>query len=213
MKKKNKTLGITFVIFAITCVIAISLILNKGNIFGHSLVATSDELEVGYVVGEHTLELSIDKEYLSVKDKEEAKLSVLVDGEETDKDVTYESSNEDVATVKDGKVKIVGVGTAKITAKCEDAEDTVEVNGIIPIKTMKFTSTSSSIKVGNDLQLKLQVTPSDASIDTLIYSSSDDETAAVNKNGIVTGRQKGKVTITVYDTYSEIEKSVDLTIR
>lgn len=212
MKKKNKTFSITFVIFIIAAVIAIFIILNKGTVFGHSLVATSGEDEV-YVVSKYELKLSSEKEYLSVKDKEETKLKVLVDGEETTEGVTYESSNEDVATVKDGVVKVVGVGTAKITAKYKDAEDSVEVNGIIPIKSMKFTATSSSIKVGNDLQLKLQVTPSDASIDTLIYSSSDDETAAVNRNGIVTGRQKGNVTITVYDTYTETEKSVNLTIR
>ena len=213
MKKQNKVLGTTFIIFLITALIGIFVVSHKGVIFGHSLVATADELEAGYIVGDHSLELSIEKEYLSVKDKEEANLTVLFDGEETTEGISYETSNEDVATVKDGIVKITGVGTAKITAKKDGAEDTVEINGIIPIKTMKFTATSSSIKVGNDLQLKLQVTPSDASISTLIYSSSDDETAAVNKNGIVTGRQKGKVKITVYDTYTEIEKSVDLTIR
>ena len=213
MEKQNKIFVITLVIFLIAAVIAVCLILNKGNVFGHSLVATSDEVDGEYVVSSHTLELSSDKEYLSVKDEEEAKLSVLLDGEETTEKITYESSNEDVATVKDGVVTAVGVGTATITAKYEGAEDSVEVNGIVPIKTMSFTSTSSSIRVGNDLQLKLKVTPSDASIDTLIYSSSDDETAAVNKNGIVTGRQKGKVTITVFDTYTETEKSVNLTIR
>lgn len=213
MKKQSKTLGITFVIFIVVALIAIALISNKGNVFGHSLVPTSDEPNGIYTVGEHTLELSCDKEYLSVKDDEEAKLSVLLDGEETSEEVTYTSSNEKVAKVKNGVVTAVGVGNATITAKCKDAEDSVEVTGIIPIKTMKFTATSSSIKVGNDLQLKLQVTPSDASIDTLIYSSSDDETAAVNKNGIVTGRQKGKVTITVVDTYTGTEKSVNLTIR
>lgn len=213
MKKQNKTLGTAFVVFMIVALVAIALISNKGNVFGHSLVATSDEANGLYVVGDHTLELSCDKEYLSVKDDEEAKLSVLLDGEETTEKVTYTSSNEDVATVKDGVVTAVGVGTATITAKCKDAEDSVEVTGIIPIKTMKFTATSSSIKVGNDLQLKLQVTPSDASIDTLLYSSSDDETAAVNKNGIVTGKQRGKVTITVFDTYTETEKSVSLTVK
>ena len=213
MKKQNKVLFVTFVIFVLTAVIGISIILNKGNIFGHSLVATSNEKEGEYIVGDHTLELSIEKEYLSVKDKEEAKLSVLLDGEETTEKITYESSNEDVVTVKDGVVTAVGTGTATVTAKCKGAEDTVEVYAIVPIKTMKFTSTSSSIKVGNDLQLKLQVTPSDASIDTLLYSSSDDETASVNKNGIVTGRQRGKVTITVHDTYTDTEKSVNLTIR
>lgn len=213
MKKQNKVLGITFVIFLITAVIGISLIFNKGNIFGHSLVATSDEAKGLFTLSSHTIELSSDKEFLSVKDNETAQLTVLVDGEEKTENITYESSNKDVATVKNGVVTVVGVGSATITAKYEDAVDSVEVTGIIPIKTMKFTSTSSSIKVGNDLQLKLQVTPSDASIDTLIYSSSDDETAAVNKNGIVTGRQRGKVTITVYDTYTETEKSVNLTIR
>lgn len=213
MEKQNKVFVITLVIFLIAAVIGLSLILNKGNIFGHSLVATSDEANGGYVVTEHTLELSSDKEYLSVSDKEKAKLSVLLDGEEPTEEVTYETSNKEVAAVEDGVVTIKGVGSATITAKCEDAEASVEVTGIIPIKTMKFTSTSSSIRVGNDLQLKLQVTPSDASIDTLIYSSSDDETAAVNKNGIVTGRQRGNVTITVYDTYTETEKSVNLTIR
>ena len=212
MKKKNKTFRTTFVIFIIALIICILIILNKGVIFGHSLVAMSDE-GGEYVVSKYDLKLSTDKEYLSVNDKDEANLTVLIDGEETTEGVTFESSNEDVATVKDGIVKAVGVGTAQITAKYKDAEDTVEVNGIVPIKTMKFTATSSSIKVGNDLQLKLQVTPSDASIDTLIYSSSDDETAAVNKNGIVTGRQKGAVTITVHDTYTDEEKSVNLTIR
>lgn len=213
MEKQNKIFIITLAIFVIVAVIAICLILNKGTVFGHSLVATSDNPDEQYVSSDHTLEIALDKEYLSVKDDEETKISALLDGEETTEEITYESSDKDVATVKDGVVKITGVGTAEITAKCKDAVDKVEVNGIIPIKTMSFTSTSSSIKVGNDLQLKLQVTPSDASIDTLIYSSSDDETAAVNKNGIVTGKQKGKVTITVYDTYTEKEKSVNLTIR
>ena len=212
MKKKNKTFRNTFIIFIIAVIIGGCIILNKGTIFGHSLVATSDDGEE-YVVSKYDLKLSIDKEYLSVKGKDEAKLTVLVDGEEKSEDITYESSNEKVATVKDGVVKAVGTGTATITARYKDAVDTVEVNGIVPITSMKFTATSSSIKVGNDLQLKLQVTPSDASIDTLIYSSSDDEVAAVNKNGIVTGRQKGKVTITVHDTYTDEEKSVNLTIR
>ena len=150
---------------------------------------------------------------MSVKDEEESKLTVLLDGAETLEDIEYVSSNEEVAIVENGVVKAIGVGNATITAKYEGAEDTVDVKGIIPIENIKFTSTSSSIRVGNQLQLKLQVTPSDANIDTLIYSSSDDETATVNKNGIVTGKTKGKVVITVHDTYTGEDKSVKLTIR
>lgn len=212
MEKQNKTLIITLIIFIITAVIALCLILNKGKVFGHSLVSIEENnQEESKIV--HTIELSSEKEYLSVKDKEESKLSVLLDGAETAENIEYVSSNEDVAIVENDAIKAIGVGNATITAKYEGAEDSVDVQGIIPIETIKFTSTSSSIRVGNELQLKLQVTPSDASIDTLIYSSSDDETATVNKNGIVTGKSKGKVIITVHDLYTGEEKSVKLTIR
>ena len=64
-----------------------------------------------------------------------------------------------------------------------------------------------------DLQMKLKVTPNDASMDTLTYTSSDEEIATVNANGIVTGISAGKVTITVHDSYTDAEKSVNLTIR
>lgn len=209
MEKENKALIISIVIFVIVAVIALCLVLNKGKVFGKSLVATTENAKTAsYVV-----ELSSDKEYLSAKDSETATLKVLVNGTETTEGVEYTSSDEEVLTVKDGIVTAVGVGNATITVKYEGVEDTVDIKGITPIKNMKFTSTSSSIRVGNELQLKLQVTPSDASIDTLIYSSSDDETATVNKNGIVTGKQKGKVTITLHDTYTGEEKSVNLTIR
>lgn len=210
MEKQNKALIISIIIFIIAAVIALCLVLNKGKVFGKSLVSTTSD---GKESVSHVIELSTDKEYLSAKDNEEVTLKVLVDGIETTEDVEYTSSNEEVLVVENGIVKAVGVGHATITAKYEGAEDTVDIKGIIPIKNMKFTSTSSSIRVGNELQLKLQVTPSDASIDSLIYSSSDDETATVNKNGIVTGKQKGKVTITLHDAYTGEEKSVNLTIR
>lgn len=212
MEKQNKTFIITLVIFIIAAVIALCLVLNKGKVFGYSLVSIDSNNQKESKVA-HMLELYSEKEYLSAPDEEESKLTVLLDGVECEENIEYVSSNEDVATVENGIVKAVGVGNATITAKYEGAEDTVEVKGIVPIENIKFTATSSSIRVGNQLQLKLQVTPSDASIDTLIYSSSDDETATVNKNGIVTGKTKGKVVITVHDTYTGEEKSVKLTIR
>ena len=61
--------------------------------------------------------------------------------------------------------------------------------------------------------MKLIANPSDASIETLKYESSDETIATVNSNGIVTRVAPGNVTITVKDIYSEIEKSVKLTIK
>ena len=78
---------------------------------------------------------------------------------------------------------------------------------------MSFTTTNSTVRVGKDLQMKLQVTPSNASLDTLSYESSDEEIATVDSSGIVTGVAPGKVKITVYDSFTETEKTVNLTIR
>ena len=102
---------------------------------------------------------------------------------------------------------------ATVTAKKGELTATTDIHVIKPIKSMNLTSTSKSIKVGNDLQLKLTTTPSDGSIETLTYTSSDESIATVNANGIVTGVSKGKVTITVHDDYTDKEKSVTLTIK
>lgn len=209
MKSENKALIISIVVFVIVAIIALCLILNKGKVFGKSLVATTDNVEVEAT----DIELSLDKEYISYKDNEEATLSVTVNGSEVSEGVEYTSSDETIATVENGVITAVGSGKAKITVKYKEVEKSIDIESIVPISNMKFTATSSSIKVGNQLQLKLQVSPTDASIDTLIYSSSNDEIATVNKNGIVTGVQKGQVTITLLDTYSGEEKSVNLTIR
>lgn len=210
---KTKTLVVTIIIFVIVALIALGLVLCKGKILGYSLVKI-EEVEEEEETPTYVVAAEVEQEYISAKDEEETSITVTVDGVETTEGLTFESSDEEIATVdENGTVTAVAVGSATITVTYEDASDTVDVKCITPIKSITFTSTSSSVKVGNDLQLKLQTSPSDASIDTLIYSSSNDEIATVNKNGIVTGVAAGKVTITVYDTYTGIEKSVNLTIR
>ena len=81
------------------------------------------------------------------------------------------------------------------------------------IKSMTFTSTNSTVRIGKDLQMKLQTSPSNAYVKGLEYTSSDDSIAVVDSSGIVTGVSEGSVTITVYDPYTELEKSVKLTIK
>lgn len=212
MKKQDKALMFSILIFVIAAIIALVIILNKGSMFTKSIVeGKSGGSEISAEAP--LIQIEADKEYLSVKEKEKATLTVKADGAVVTEGVEYVSSDEAVATIEDGIVTPVGVGSVTVTAKYKGGESTTDLKVINPIKSMKFTATSSTIRVGNDLQLKLQVTPSDASIDTLIYSSSNDEIATVNKNGIVTGVQRGQVTITLLDEYTGAEKSVKLTIR
>lgn len=222
-KNKNnsvKILPISIIIFIIISVIAVIIILNKGNIGAYSLVkieaSTDSETGTMETVEEpkDKMEISIEKKYLSSKSKESEEISVLINGEAIDiSEVELKSSNEDVIAIKDGVAKAVSVGKATITATKDDLTATVDLRAIIPITSITFSTTNSTIRVGKSLQMKLIAKPSDASIETLKYESSDEEIATVNSNGIVTGVSPGNVTITVKDVYSDIEKSVKLTIK
>ncbi len=221
-KKKSrsvKILPISIILFIFLAVCALLIILNKGKVAGYSLVKMETSLEAGNIVSEEeakkdTMEISVEKKYLSTKSKETTRITVLVNGEEVDlSEIELTSSNEDAIEIEEGIAKAVKVGKSTITATKEDLTATIDLRAILPIKSMTFSAPKETFRVGKPVQMKLIATPSDASIESLKYESSDEKIATVNSNGIVTGVSAGKVTITVIDTYSGIEKSVSVTIK
>lgn len=209
----KKALIISICIFVIVGMCALLLILNKGHIGKIGLVKLEDVSSEGEGVVIPKLEIATDVQYLSSKSKEESILTAKLDGQVVTEGITYKSSDETIAKIEDGKVVAVKDGKVTITGTYDGQTATTEIHVITPIKNINFTSTSRSIRVGRELQMKLKVTPSDADISTLKYTSSDDQIATVNANGIVTGVSEGKVTITVTDEFTGAEKSVNLTIR
>lgn len=210
--KNKKALIISIVVFIIVAVLALYLVLNKGHIGNYGLVSTTAE---GEEIILPKLDIELDKKYLSSKDKKDvAIITATIDGEVVTDSVEYEVSDEEIIEInEDNEIIPVSDGKATVKARYDGIEATAEVEVITPIKSMSFTSTNSTIRVGKDLQLKLKVTPSDAYMDTLTYTSSDESIATVSPDGIVTGIAPGKVTITLFDSYTETEKKVNLTIR
>lgn len=208
----KKSLKISIIVFIIVALIALYLVVNKGHIGNISLVSTGENQE-DVVMPKLTLEL--EKKYLSSKDEDDTcKMTVSIDSEIVTTGVEFVSSNEEVVKINENnEIVPVSDGKAEITARYDGVEATERIEVITPIKSMSFTSTNSTIRVGKDLQLKLKVTPSDAYMDTITYTSSDESIATVSPDGIVTGIAPGKVTITLFDSYTETEKTVNLTIR
>lgn len=207
---EKKLLIASIIIFVLVAVMALGIILSKGTIFGMRLVSlTNAEAEKASKV---ELKMSFAKEFISAKG-EEVSPEVTADGLILSEGFELVSDNEEVAKIVDNKVVGVSEGKANITVKYDGAEATAKVKVIIPMTKMTFTSTSSSIRVGKDLQMKLQMQPSNASVDSITYTSSDESVATVNQNGIVTGVSKGTVTITVHDEYTDTTKTVKLTVK
>lgn len=207
----KKSLKISMIIFIIVALTALYLVINKGHIGSKSLVSTNEDSEA--VMPKLTLEL--EKKYLSSKNEDDTcKMTVSIDSEIVTTGVKFVSSNEEVAKINENnEIVPVSDGKAEITAEYDGVTATEKIEVITPIKTMSFTTTNSTVRVGKDLQLKLKVTPSDADVNTIKYTSSDESIATVSPNGIVTGIAPGKVTITLFDEYTEVEKTVNLTIR
>ncbi|MEG2936258.1 MAG: Ig-like domain-containing protein, partial [Clostridium sp.] len=151
--------------------------------------------------------ISLNKEKLELNKGEEDKLEVTFMPENaTNKKVTWASVDEKIATVKDGKVVAVNPGTTVITVTSADGKlsdtciVTVKESEVPPTKPVAEKITldnhDAKLKIGEKLILKAKITPGEAAMPELGWTSSNEKVATV-KDGVVTAIGEGKVTITV----------------
>ena len=117
----------------------------------------------------------------------------------TNKDVTWASDNETVATIVDGVVTAVAVGTANITVTTVDgsfkATCAVTVNPI-SVKGVALNKTTMTLKVAQADTLVATITPEDAANKEVVWASDNAEVATV-VDGVVTAIALGTANITV----------------
>ena len=141
--------------------------------------------------------LTPDKAKLNVGETQEL-TAVVAPSNATNKTVTWESSDPDVATVKDGVVTAVGKGTATITVTTEDGNYTAActITVKLPVSRVTLNETSTALVVGSTKQLIATVEPANADDSTVIWRSGDTNVATVDQNGNVTAVGVGSTTIT-----------------
>lgn len=118
----------------------------------------------------------------------------------SNKKVKWKSSKKSVATVSSsGKVKGKKLGTAYITAKAKDGSGAYarcKVRVVRKVKKLKLNKYTAKVYVGSTLKLKSYVTPKNASVKKVKWSSSDKTLATVSSSGRVLGVAPGIVKIT-----------------
>ena len=141
--------------------------------------------------------ITLDKTSVSLKVKETVTITATVAPDDaTDKTVTWTSSNEAVATIKDGVVTAVSLGTATITAQAGEKTATCEITvEATPVTGITLNQTSVSLKVNERVTLTATVAPDDATDKTVSWTSSNDDIASVD-DGVVTALKLGTATIT-----------------
>lgn len=116
----------------------------------------------------------------------------------TDKKITWYNSNINVVAVTgNGTLTAVGAGTATIravTSNGNQAECTVKV--IQPVTGISMNWAGYNLNIGTTVQLKVNVSPSNASYPAVTWRSSNTSVAVVDANGLVTARGAGTAKIT-----------------
>ncbi len=140
----------------------------------------------------------------------------VVPSNATDKTVIWTTSDSKIAKVSDGTVTMLSEGTVTITAITQDggysATCTIDVtNDIIEVTGVTLDREYASFAVGDTLTLQAEVTPSNATDKTVVWTTSDSNIATV-VDGTVTGVSMGSVVITattVDGSYSD-QCSIDV---
>ncbi len=116
----------------------------------------------------------------------------------TDKTVTWSSSDSNVATVSDGSVRAIAVGTCNITAKAGNQTATCHITvstAVVAVTSVSLDRSSLSLIVGNSTILSATVLPENATDKTVAWSS-DDTSVATISDGYVTAVGAGSCVIT-----------------
>ena len=146
--------------------------------------------------------VSLDKTSITLTEGDSETLTVTVYPDNaSNKNVSWKSSDESIATVNNGKVTALKVGTATITVTTDDGGKTaicqVTVNAkVYNVESVSLDKTSITLKEGDSETLTATVYPANATNKKVSWKSSDESVATVS-NGQVTALKAGTATITV----------------
>lgn len=152
------------------------------------------------VVEEKVTKISLNKSSYIIGKGQSYKLKATVKSNySTNQKLKWSSSNKSVATVNSsGKVTGKKYGYATITVKATDgsgASASCRIRVVRKVSKISLNKSSANMVVGRTLKLKATVTPKNATIRSVKWSSSNEDIAYVDSTGKVTALAEGKVKI------------------
>ncbi len=165
-------------------------------------VSSSVVVSTYYEVASITLGI----ETLSLERLKTAILTVsILPVEAKDNLLTWTSSDPSVASVENGKITAVKTGTVTVSATAVNgvkANITVTVTEVLA-DSISLNYITYDLKVGNSLLLKATVLPSNTTVKSVVWTSSNSNVISVS-NGIVTAHTYGIATITATSSNGKV---------
>lgn len=125
-------------------------------------------------------------------------------------DITWTSSNTDVATVESGVVTAVSEGTAVITASYKDVSDEITITVFKDKNQLSFSEEIMKVVIGDEQKIDINYhLLNNASYSDIVWSSSDENIATVSE-GVVTGISEGTAIITA--SYDDVQAEIEVKV-
>lgn len=133
-------------------------------------------------------------------------LATVTPNDADNKALTWKSSNTNIATVNNGYVKAIKTGKVTIIVSSSDGSNITAKCDITIIQKATKVTVRQYYHINKPskklYKLNAKVYPSDTSDKSLIYRSSNNKVATVNRNGQIKAKKYGKATITVINRKS-----------
>ena len=199
---------------------------NVTTVSEGSAVITVKTVDGGYeascevTVLPHATGIHLDKEHCSLTEGESCTLTAYVEPENAgSRNVIWSSSDEGTAAVdENGTVTAISEGSAVITVTTEDGGYTASCEitvkrQVISVTGVTLDHNTLTLTEGDTFWLIASVTPEDADNQSVIWSSSDEGTAAVDEDGAVTAVSEGSAVITVTTEDGGYTASCEVTVE
>ena len=159
-------------------------------------------------VGPHAAELTVDQTSVTLDTGDSSNLSATASYVPEGTELSWSSSDEDVATVsQDGVVTAVDIGKAIITVSAGDLTASCKVKVIAPSIKLNNKSLEMDTDDTETLTATIKSSHKDASAS---WSSSNEKVASVDESGTVTAHKAGTAVITA--SYGEAEADCIITV-
>lgn len=188
-------------------------VLTIDNGFTASCTITVNERVV------HVTGISLDKTEITLNagDAEILTATVAPDNA-TYKDVVWASSNTGIATVDDtGRVTAIAPGIATIRVVTIDGDFSASCavtvsERVIHVTGISLDKSAITLSIGDTETLTATIVPSNATYNSVGWSSSDAGVATVDNNGRVTAAAQGTATISAYNATGEFSAECIVTV-
>ncbi|MGL4955708.1 MAG: Ig-like domain-containing protein, partial [Bacteroidales bacterium] len=183
------------------------------------IVTTDDGKEMDFCDVEVTVfatGVTLNESYLQLnKGTRYTKLSASVSGNQTNKSVSWSSSDESVVSVnkRTGELKAEKIGEAVIRATVEDGSghfDECDVKVITSVIGVSIENVEHSMKVETRKKFHARVSPSDATNKSFSWSSSDNSIVYIDRDGNAEAKSVGvaRIKVTTADGAKTAEREI-----